>query len=109
MTLEQYASSEGKTVDKVKAEYEKLNAAQDIVLRNADKAYATAGLSANEYIDTVTSFSASLLQSLDGDTVAAAKKADVAIRDMADYCIVRVKRAEPYQGCGAKRRQEMAA
>lgn len=84
MTLEQYASSVGKTTDAVKKEYDKLTLAEDLVLKNADKAYATAGLSANQYIDTVTSFSASLLQSLDGDTVAAAKKADVAIRDMAD-------------------------
>lgn len=56
----------------------------DIVIKNAEKAYKTAGLSANGYMETVTSFSASLLQSLDGDTVAAAKKADMAIVDMSD-------------------------
>ncbi len=47
-------------------------------------AYQTAGLSANEYMETVTGFSASLLQSLDGDTKAAAEKANVAITDMSD-------------------------
>ena len=50
----------------------------------ANNAYKTAGLSANEYMNTVTSFSASLLQSLDGDTTAAAEKANVAITDMSD-------------------------
>lgn len=55
-----------------------------IVEQYANNAYKTAGLSANEYMDTVTGFSASLLQSLDGDTTAAAEKANVAITDMAD-------------------------
>ena len=50
----------------------------------ADVAYKTAGLSANEYMETVTGFSASLLQSLGGDTEMAAEKADMAIRDMSD-------------------------
>ncbi len=50
----------------------------------AANAYKTAGLSANEYMETVTSFSASLLQSLEGDTNAAAEKANMAITDMSD-------------------------
>lgn len=50
----------------------------------ANNAYKTAGLSANEYMETVTSFSASLLQSMGNDTEAAAKKADRAITDMSD-------------------------
>lgn len=50
----------------------------------AKDAYKTAGLSANEYMETVTSFSASLLRSMGNDTQAAAKKADLAITDMAD-------------------------
>ncbi len=54
------------------------------VQRYANEAYKTAGLSANEYMETVTSFSASLLQSLGGDTAAAAQKADQAITDMSD-------------------------
>lgn len=56
----------------------------DIVMKYADNAYKTAGMSANQYMETVTSFSASLLQSLDGDTEKAAKKADQAITDMSD-------------------------
>ena len=50
----------------------------------ANNAYKTAGLSANEYMETVTSFSASLLQSMGNDTQAAAEKADRAITDMSD-------------------------
>lgn len=56
----------------------------DTVIANAKKAYQTAGLSANEYMSTVTSFSASLLQSLSGDTKKAAAYADRAIIDMSD-------------------------
>lgn len=56
----------------------------DQVMKYAENAYKTAGLSANEYMDTVTSFSASLLQSLNGDTSKAADYADMAIRDMSD-------------------------
>lgn len=58
--------------------------AQNLVLEYARNAYRTAGLSANEYMDTVTSFSASLISSLGKDTVAAAAYADLAITDMAD-------------------------
>jgi phage-related protein len=56
----------------------------DSVIASAEKAYKTAGLSANEYMETVTSFSASLLQSLNGDTAKSAQIADQAITDMAD-------------------------
>jgi len=56
----------------------------DVVMQYANNAYKTAGLSANDYMETVTSFSAALLQSLGGDTEAAAKQADLAITDMAD-------------------------
>lgn len=56
----------------------------DVVMQYANNAYKTAGLSANDYMETVTSFSASLLQSLGGDTEAAAKQADLAITDMSD-------------------------
>lgn len=57
---------------------------QDAVMEYANNAYKTAGLSANEYMETVTSFSASLLQSLGGDTAAAADRANLAITDMSD-------------------------
>ena len=74
------------------AEYEQLvggvetlfKQSADVVQQYAANAYKTAGMSANEYMDTVTSFSASLLQSLDGDTAAAAEKANLAITDMSD-------------------------
>lgn len=55
-----------------------------VVQKYAKDAYKTAGLSANDYMETVTSFSASLLQSMGNDTEAAAKKANVAITDMSD-------------------------
>ena len=55
-----------------------------IVQKYADNAYKTAGLSANEYMETVTSFSASLLQSLDGDTAKVAEVSNMAVTDMAD-------------------------
>jgi predicted nucleic acid-binding Zn-ribbon protein len=56
----------------------------DKVVSYANNAYKTAGMSANEYMETVTSFSASLLQGLGGDTEAAAVIADQAITDMSD-------------------------
>ena len=54
------------------------------VIKNASNAYKTAGMSANAYMETVTSFSASLLQSVGGDTVKASEMADMAITDMSD-------------------------
>lgn len=83
-SLEEYAESVGKTTDEAADEYAKLIAAQEDVASNAANAYKTAGLSANEYMETVTSFSASLIASLDGDTERAAAYADMAITDMAD-------------------------
>ena len=84
LSLEEYAASVGKTLNQVRTEYKKLINAQTTVLENSDRAYRTAGLSANQYMETVTSFSASLIQSLKGNTEEAAKKADKAIVDMAD-------------------------
>ena len=82
----------GKQAVEQYAEYEQLvggvetlfKQSSDTVMGYAENAYKTAGLSANEYMNTVTSFSASLLQSLGGDTEAAAKYADMAITDMSD-------------------------
>ena len=82
--VEEYAQMTGKSVDSVRGEFNKLMDAQNLVIENADKAYKTAGLSMNEYLSQATSFSASLLQSLNGDTVATAKVTDMAIIDMAD-------------------------
>lgn len=74
------------------AEYEQLvggvetlfGDSSDLVVKYANNAYKTSGLSANEYMETVTSFSASLLQSLGGDTQAAAEYAEMAVTDMSD-------------------------
>ena len=82
----------GKQAIEQYAEYEQLvggvetlfKQSADVVQQYAANAYKTAGMSANEYMETVTSFSASLLQSLDGDTAAAAEKANLAITDMSD-------------------------
>lgn len=84
MSIEEYAKSVGKTVSDVKGKYNDLQKSQNLVMKNASNAYITAGMSANEYMETITGFSASLLQSLDGDTVKAAEKANVAITDMSD-------------------------
>lgn len=84
MGLTEYAESVGKSTSQAVGEWLKLEQAQSIVLNNAEKAFATAGMSANEYIDSVTGISARLVQSLGGDTVHAAKVADMAMRDIAD-------------------------
>jgi len=83
-SLETYAASVGKSIDEARGEYYRLEQAQKEVLSNADNAYKTAGMSANDYMETVTSFSASLISSLEGDTAKAAKVADMAITDMSD-------------------------
>ena len=74
------------------ADYEQLSggvetlfkSSSNTVMNYANQAYKTAGMSANKYMETVTSFSASLLKSLGGDTAKSAELADMAIRDMAD-------------------------
>lgn len=83
-SLSEYAKSAGKTTTEAKDEYNNLIKAQEAVIEKANGAYKTAGMSANDYMETVTSMSAALIQSLDGDTVAAAEKADMAITDMSD-------------------------
>lgn len=82
--IEDYAKSVGKSVEDVKGKYDSLKDAESKVFANANNAYKTAGLSANDYMDTVTSFSASLISSLGGDTKKAAEIADKAIIDMSD-------------------------
>ena len=83
-SLSEYAKSVGKTTTEAKDKYNNLIKAQEAVIEKANGAYKTAGMSANDYMETVTSMSAALIQSLDGDTVAAAEKADMAITDMSD-------------------------
>ena len=82
----------GKQAIEQYAEYEQLvggvetlfKQSSDTVMGYAENAYKTAGMSANEYMSTVTSFSAALLRSVGGDTEKAAKLADTAITDMSD-------------------------
>ena len=86
------AVSLGKEAVSAYAEYEQLAGgvktlfkdSADVVLRYAEEAYKSAGVSANEYLATVTGFSASLIQSLGDDTQAAADKANMALIDMSD-------------------------
>lgn len=82
----------GKEVVNAHADYEQLVGGVDTLFKGssqklqsyASNAYKTAGLSANDYMETVTGFSASLIQSLGGDTDKSVKYADMAITDMAD-------------------------
>ena len=82
----------GKQAITAYADYEQLVGGVDTLFKDSSKkvqeyaanAYKTAGVSANEYMETVTSFSASLLQSLGGDTEKAADVANMALTDMAD-------------------------
>ncbi len=82
----------GKEAIKNYADYEQLvggvetlfKDSSNVVETYANNAYKTAGLSANQYMETVTSFSASLLQSLDGDTAKVAEVSNMAVTDMAD-------------------------
>lgn len=84
MTLEEYAKDQGKSIDAVRGEWKKLEKAQNEVLKNAQNAYKESGMSANQYMETATQFSASLIQSLGGDTVKAAAQTDVAMKTISD-------------------------
>ncbi len=83
-SLEEYAESAGKAVEEVSDKYDALMQAQEMVFDNASKAFETAGISANDYMETVAGFSAALIGSLENDTVAAAAVADQALIDMSD-------------------------
>lgn len=83
-SIEEYAKTVGKSVKSVTKEYENKLLAEKTVMTNANNAFKTAGLSANEYMDTVTSFSASLITSLGNDTNKAADLSHLAIVDMSD-------------------------
>ena len=82
-SIEEYAEIVGKSVDQVGAEYEMLQQAQSVTLENAANAYKTAGLSANEYMETATSLAAALNQSSESQ-LESARLADQAIIDMSD-------------------------
>lgn len=83
-SLEEYAKQQGKTVSQCEAEYNQLIASQGRMMDYANEAYSAAGMSANEYMETVTSFAASLKQSVGGDMMQLTSAANQAVIDMAD-------------------------
>lgn len=83
-SLEEYAESLGVLPGAVRGVYRDLEAANQQMLDQAANAWQTAGMSAEIYLQTATSFSASLISGLNGDTQEAARLTDVAIQDMAD-------------------------
>lgn len=83
-SLEDYAAMTGQSVEQCSGKWQQLEQAQNTVLKNADAAYKTAGMSANRYMEQVTGFSAALVSSLGGDTVKAAEYANTAMVDMSD-------------------------
>ncbi len=83
-TLEEYAASTKRTTKQAAKDYEKLTAIQEKMFNNAHSAFERAGMSANTYMETATSFAASLVSSLGGDTEKAADYADRAMVDMSD-------------------------
>lgn len=83
-TLEEYAEQQGITADEARDKYEQLVKAQDAVAGHAAEAFKTAGMSANDYMEAVSGFSAALINSLGGDTVKAAERADTAMRAISD-------------------------
>ena len=84
LSLEQYAEKVGKTVDEVEDDYYKLYDSENLVLSNANEAWRTAGMSANQYMTTATAFAGTLLRSVNGDTQKAAEMTDKAIQQIAD-------------------------
>ena len=83
-SLEDYAASMGQSVDQVSAKWQSLENAQNTMLSQAQEAYKTCGMSANQYMEQATSFSAALINSLGGDTEAAAAQAQKAMVAMSD-------------------------
>lgn len=83
MSLKKYAQSIGQTVEQARGKYDQLIQAQTEVMNNAKVAYKTAGMSTNDYMNTITSFAAALKQSTANETEAA-KVANQTVIDMAD-------------------------
>lgn len=83
-SLDEYASSLGVIPIAAEESYRALTQANNMMIEQANNAWRTAGISANEYLETSTGFAASLISGLNGDTVEAARLTDVAITDMAD-------------------------
>lgn len=82
-SVEEYAKSMGKSVSEVSDEFDSLMQAQSLALENANNAYATAGMSANEYMETITGFAAALKQSTSSEREAA-EAGNQAVIDMSD-------------------------
>ena len=82
-SLEEYAQAVGQTTEEAKGKYEELMQAQELALKNAEQAYKTAGMSANEYMSTATSVAAAMKQSTSSE-LEAAQAVDQMIVDMAD-------------------------
>ena len=83
-TLEEYAAANAMAADEATAAWERNNQAQELMMQNAWNAWKTTGQNANDYMETATQFSASLVSSLGGDTLKAAELTDVAMRAMSD-------------------------
>lgn len=83
-TLEEYAAANAMSADEATAAWERNNQAQELMMQNAWNAWKTTGQNANDYMNTATQFSASLVSSLGGDTMKAAELTDVAMRAMSD-------------------------
>ncbi len=73
-----------KQIDSVKEKYADLNQAQTIAMENAKKAYKSVGMSQNKYMESIMGFSASLKNSLGGDSIKAAQMANKAMQSIAD-------------------------
>lgn len=82
-SLDEYAKSVGQTTEEAKGKYEELMQAQGEALKNAEQAYKTAGMSANDYMATATSVAAAMKQSTSSE-LEAAQAVDQMIIDMSD-------------------------
>lgn len=83
-SIEEYAQKVGKSVSEIEDEYNSLTASQERMFEYANKAYKDAGLSANDYMQTVSGFAASLKQSVGGDLETLTSVANQAVIDMSD-------------------------
>ncbi|MBR1901011.1 MAG: hypothetical protein IJ820_08140, partial [Lachnospiraceae bacterium] len=83
-SVQEYADMVGKSVSQVQGEYTRLKGTETQMMKNANDAWKTAGISANEYMEQSTSFAASLLQSVGGNQQKAAEAANQAVIDMSD-------------------------
>ena len=83
-TVQEYADNAKKSVSEVQGEYDKLKASENEAIKNANNAYKTVGVSANTYMENVTSFAAAMKMSVGGDTMEAVKLSDLAMKDIGD-------------------------